>query len=116
MDGAANPGAEAYLEQISTRIDEGFNEVYSLSPLSFVSGFKTVNNKVNSAINLYSIGQKIKIELKQRRAMVNYALHEYNVRAMVASVLLNSLPISLRHFKSTSAFRSAIKTHLFPSQ
>ena len=33
-----------------------------------------------------------------------------------ASVLWNSLPISLRHSNSTLAFKSALKTHLFPSQ
>ena len=33
-----------------------------------------------------------------------------------ASVQWNSLPISLRHSNSTSAFKSALKTHLFPSQ
>ena len=33
-----------------------------------------------------------------------------------AYVLWNSLPISLCHFNSTLAFKSALKTHLFPSQ
>ena len=33
-----------------------------------------------------------------------------------ASVLWNSLLISLHHSNSTSAFRSAVKTHLFPSR
>ena len=33
-----------------------------------------------------------------------------------ASVLWNSLPISLRHSNSKSAFKSALKPHLFPSQ
>ena len=32
------------------------------------------------------------------------------------SVLWNSLPISLRHSNSALAFKSALKTHLFPSQ
>ena len=32
------------------------------------------------------------------------------------SVLWNFLSISLRHSNSTSAFKSALKTHLFPSQ
>ena len=32
------------------------------------------------------------------------------------SVLRNSIPISLRHSNSTSAFKSALKMHLFPSQ
>ena len=32
-----------------------------------------------------------------------------------ASVLWNSLPISLRHSNTTLAFKSALKTHLFPS-
>ena len=36
--------------------------------------------------------------------------------SLQASVLWNSLPISLRHSNSTLAFRSALKTHLFPSQ
>ena len=33
-----------------------------------------------------------------------------------ASVLWNSLPISLRHSNSTLAFKTALKTHLFQSQ
>ena len=33
-----------------------------------------------------------------------------------ASVLWNSLPISFCHYNSTLAFKSALKTHLFPSQ
>ena len=33
-----------------------------------------------------------------------------------ASVLWNSLPISLHHYNSTLAFKSALKTHLFLSQ
>ena len=33
-----------------------------------------------------------------------------------AFVLWNSLPISLRHSNSTLAFKSALKTHLFPPQ
>ena len=33
-----------------------------------------------------------------------------------ATVLWNFLPISLRHSNSTLAFKSALKTHLFPSQ
>ena len=33
-----------------------------------------------------------------------------------ASVLWNSLPVSLRDSNSTLAFKSALKTHLFPSE
>ena len=62
-------------------------------------------------LGLQAVDQK---SLSVCNKMQNLLLH--TSFSYQTSVLWNSSPISLRHSSSTSAFKSALKTHLFPSQ
>ena len=84
--------------------------------------FKSVNNDNSSYLSdllkLYIPSQQLRSSSDTRLLRISsFRLKSFGQRkfSYQASVLWNSLPISLRHSNSTLAFRSALKTHLFPS-
>ena len=89
----------------------------------FLLAFKSVNNDSPSYLSDHL---KFYIPFRQLRSssdtrllrIPSFRLKSFGQRKFLyqASVLWNSLPISLRHSNSPLAFKKALKTHLFPSQ
>ena len=85
--------------------------------------FKSVNNDgplyLSDLLRLYIPSRQLRFSSDTRLLRIpSFRLKSFGQRkfSYQASVLWNSLPISLRHSNSTLAFKSALKTHLFPSQ
>ena len=85
--------------------------------------FKSVNNDgpsyLSDLMKFYIPSRQLRSPSDTRLLRIpSFRLKSFEQRkfSYQASVLWNSLPISLRHSKSTLAFKSALKTHLFPSQ
>ena len=85
--------------------------------------FKSVNNDglsyLSDLLQFYIASRQLRSSSDTRLLCIpsfrlkSFGQHKFSYQA---SVLWNSLPISLCHSNSTSAFKSALKTHLFPSQ
>ena len=85
--------------------------------------FKSVNNDgpsyLSDLLKFYIPSRQLRSSSDTRLLRIpSFRLKSLGQRkfSYQASVLWNSLPISLRHSNSTLAFRYALKTHLFPSQ
>ena len=85
--------------------------------------FKSVNNDgpsyLSDHLKFYIPSQQLRSSSDIRLLRIpSFRLNSFGQRkfSYQASVLWNSLPISLCHSNSTLAFKSALKTHLFPSQ
>ena len=85
--------------------------------------FKSVNNDgpsyLSDLLKFYIPSRQLRSSSDTRLLRIpSFRLKSFGQRkfSYQASVLWNSLPISLRHSNSTLAFKSALKTHLFPSQ
>ena len=85
--------------------------------------FKSVNNDglsyLSDLLKFYISSRQLRSSSDTRLLRIpSFRLKSFGERkfSYQASVLWNSLPISLRHSNSTLAFKSALKTHLFPSQ
>ena len=85
--------------------------------------FKSVNNDgplyLSDLLRLYIPSRQLRFSSDTRLLRIaSFRLKSFGQRkfSYQASVLWNSLPISPRHSNSTSAFKSALKTQLFPSQ
>ena len=85
--------------------------------------FKSVNNDgplyLSDLLKLYIPSRQLRFSSDTRLLRIpSFRLKSFGQRnfSYQASVLWNSLPMSLRHSNSTLAFNSALKTHLFPFQ
>ena len=85
--------------------------------------FKVVNNDgpsyLSDLLKFYIPSRQLRSSSDTRLLRIpSFRLKSFVQRkfSYQASVLWNSLPIALRHSSSTSAFKSALKMHLFPSQ
>ena len=85
--------------------------------------FKSVNNDGPSYLSdflmFYFLSQQLRSSSDSRLLRIpSFRLKSFGRRkfSYQTSVLRNSIPISLRHSNFTTAFKSALKTHLFPSQ
>ena len=85
--------------------------------------FKSVNNDgpacLSDLLKFFIPSRQLRSSSDTRLLRIpSFRLKSFGQRkfSYQASVLWNSLPISLRHSNLTLAFKSALKTHLFPSQ
>ena len=85
--------------------------------------FKSVNNDgasyLSDLLKFYIPSRQLRSSSDTRLLRIpSFCLKSFGQRkfSYQASVVLNSLPISLRHSNSTLAFKSALKTHFPPSQ
>ena len=84
--------------------------------------FKSVNNDgpsyLSDLLKFYIPSRQLRSSSDTRLRIPSFRLKSFGQRkfSYQASVLWNSLPISLHHSNSTLAFRSALKMQLFPSQ
>ena len=85
--------------------------------------FKSVNNDgpsyLSDLLKFYIPSRQLRSSSDTRLLRIpSFRLKSFGQRkfSYQASVLWNSLPISLRHSNSTLAFKTALKSHLFPSQ
>ena len=85
--------------------------------------FKSVNNDglsyLSDLLKFYMPSRQLRSSSDTRLLRISsFRLKSSGQRkfSYLASVLWNSLPISLRHSNSTLAFKFSLKTHLFPSQ
>ena len=114
------PAANNYDPPVGAR---GCRNIYKLLLLAF----KFVNNDgpsyLSDLLKFYIPSQQLRSSSDSRLLRIpSFRLKSSGQRKFSnqasnqASVLWNSLLISFRHSDSTSTFKSALKTHLFPSQ
>ena len=92
---------------------------YKLLLLAFTSVNNDGPSYLSDLLKFYFPSRQLRSSSDTRLLRIpSFRLKSFGQRKFLyqASVLWNSLPISLRHSNSTSAFKSALKTHLFPSQ
>ena len=109
------PAANNYDPPVGAR---GCRNIYKLLLLAF----KFVNNDgpsyLSDLLKFYIPSQQLRSSSDSRLLRIpSFRLKFFGQRKFLyeASVLWNSLPTLLRHSNSTSALKSPLKTHLFPS-
>ena len=92
---------------------------YKLLHLAFKSVSNDGPSYLSDLLKFYIPSRQLRSSSDTRLLRIpSFRLKSFGQRkfSYQASVLWNSLPISLRHSNSTLAFKSALKTHLFPPQ
>ena len=92
---------------------------YKLLLLAFKSVKNDGRSYLSDLLKFYIPSRQLRSSSDTRLLRIpSFRLKSFGQRkfSYQTSVLWNSLPISLRHSSSTLAFKSALKTHLFPSQ
>ena len=92
---------------------------YKLLLLAFKSVKNDGRSYLSDLLKFYIPSRQLRSSSDTRLLRIpSFRLKSFGQRkfSYQASVLWNSLPIALRHSSSTSAFKSALKMHLFPSQ